>query len=203
MPDVDEAIALVSLDDVKEFLQVTADTFDSVLGDLINSICAAANSYTGRYLASKSYIEYYDAEGMLLALKNYPVTALTSIYDDPAIPPVFGVGTLVSSTDYQVDKESGLVRRLALPFYGGIGNAKVTYVAGYTLTTVPYDLALALKKWIAPEYIKTFKEPARIGVTQFTQGDRTTTYSKDAIPADVVEILNRYRRVGSSNWGIA
>lgn len=206
MANVDATLALVTLDEAKEYLEVEGDGKDSILGGLVNAVSQTINSYCGRHFIRQSLTEYYDGpedDCKLLTLNEYPIGAVTTIHDDPRIPPVFDTGTLVAVTDYQVDKAAGLIRRIYLPFCKGIGNVKVVYTGGYLIGSLPADLVLAAKKMLALEYTVKWKDVSRLGVKSISQGDRTTTYIEDAIPKEIVQVLNRYRRVGSASWGIA
>jgi uncharacterized phiE125 gp8 family phage protein len=195
---IDLTVALIALADAKAFLQITGSTQDGIIGDLINEVSVWIKNYVGHELLSATYTEYYDGDGTEeLILKNFPVTTLTSVNDDPTR--VFGAATAKSvASDVMLDASAGVVR---LWNNGGIfqrarGNLKVVYVAGYSLATMPYDIQLAVRKMVAFLYRSSYAMP-KIGVQTETVGDRTTTYFNEEILKDVGGILKPYRSVFS------
>ncbi len=194
---IDTAIALIALADAKAFLQITASTQDAILGDMINEVSVRINNYVGHTLLSASYTEYYDGDGTQeLILRNFPVTALASVNDDPQR--AFTVNTAKNvSADVMLDGGSGIVRLWA---NGGVflrarGNVKVVYTAGYSLATMPYDIQQAARKMVAFLYRSGYAQP-KIGVQTETVGDRTTTYFNEEILKDVGGMLKPYRSIG-------
>lgn len=189
---VDTTIALVSLADQKEYLGIASGTTseDSILSFFINEISARCNSYTGRFILSKSYTEYYDGDGSEeLFLKNYPVTVVSSIYDD--VNREFNSNSLISSDNYIVETTSGIIRlwnRMA--FNCGKANIKIVYTAGYAIANVPGDLKGAVKRWVALLYQKYVHK--RWDQQSESIGDNTMTFIEEAIPKEVAAALDNH-----------
>ena len=191
---IDSAVALVSLDEMKRYMKIPPPGTDEldVLADLINDASAWASSYTGRNFLQANYTEFYDGDGSnMLILNNYPVVSLTSINDDPAR--VFGASSNIDiSIQVQIRKDSGVVRLWTYAFNQGSGNVKVVYSAGYPLASVPYDLRLAVKKIVADQYRHGFSA-GHVGIKAENIGDKSITFSEEAMPKDAKDILDGYR----------
>lgn len=191
---IDTAIALVSLAEAKAFLQITASTQDTIVGDLVNSCSEWVNNFVGHDLLEADYEEYYDGDGTEeLILKNFPVTELTLLNDDPQR--AFAAPTAKNiSADVMLDSGAGIVRlwNNGGAFFRARGNVKVTYSAGYDIDAMPYDIRLAVKKLVAFLYRASYAQP-KMGIQTETTGDRTTTYFNEEILKDVAGLLKPYR----------
>jgi len=94
--------------------------------------------------------------------------------------------------DIKVDPDRGQIRKYS-KFPEGFRNIYVTYTAGYSSTTMPEDLKLAVK--ILTKYIIQRREEETFGVDSFWAGNIKTMFEKEAIPLEAKQILDRYRRV--------
>lgn len=191
---LDTTNALVSLDDAKDFLKIATEESDAVVTSLINRASAWANTYTQRLLLSRALTEYYDGDGEEeLLLRQYPVTALTNIYDDPLR--AFGAGTAIDvAANVILDNEKGIIRlwNQAAAFNSGKANIKVVYTAGYALASVPESVKEAVLVYIGHAYRREYLDQ-KFGVSSETIGDRTTTYAASDIPEKAKVLLNPYR----------
>lgn len=116
-------MALVTKTEVKDYLRLdkysTAE--DAFLDDLIAAAQAEMEVKHGRRLEyQSSIVEKYNGQGEAqLFLKCYPVVSVTQVKVD---------GTVLNSTNYDIDPEKGIL-------YGcweeGFQNIEVTYSAGY------------------------------------------------------------------------
>lgn len=128
---------------------LTGTTEDTRLTALIARVDAQIAAWLGYTPASAggsasamtaTYTDYLDGpdddDASILRLGTWPIQSVTSIYDDANR--AYGATTLVSSSDYELDAERGLV--LALPtgahasWTSSLRAIKVTYVAGYSTT---------------------------------------------------------------------
>lgn len=191
---LDTVNALVSTDDAKAFLKIESESEDPIIEGFINKASIWANDFTQRLLLSRTLTEYYDGEGETeLLLRQYPVTALTSLYDDTLR--AFGAGTAIDiANNVVLDGEKGIVRlwNQAVAFNDGIANVKVVYTAGYALASVPESIKEAVLLYIGNLYRRQYQDQ-RFGVSSETIGDRTTNYSNDEFPAKAKALLNPYR----------
>ena len=127
---------LVSLHHVKEWLNIQDDEKDAFLQILIASLSRMVENYTGRMLLNDAYTEYFDGNGgRHLKLTHYPIYDNGSnfnLYIDAARE--FGASTAVSSSDFYLDTDRGIIELLGdseyLSFPKGFRNVKVSYTAG-------------------------------------------------------------------------
>lgn len=201
MATLDTAIALVSLDEAKEFCKITASTDDALLNGLINKVSALANQYTGRHLLQKTHTLYFNGTGTPeIIVPEFPIISVTSLNDD--LDRSFGSSTAIDvSADVLVDKEGGILTlwNTERAFQVGRGNVKLVMSAGYALASVPYNLALAVDRGVQSFYDKATKR--RGDVVSETVGDRTTTFVVSDLPVDVKALLNPYKqRVGCTEY---
>lgn len=191
---IDTALALVSLADVKTYLGISGSSEDGLIGDLINAASAAANAFTGRFLLSKTYTEFYNGNGEAeLILKNLPIISVTSLYNANN-ERVFDATTEIDvSEDVLLLKEEGVLRlwNNESAFIAGVANVKVVYVAGYALASVPQDIQYAIKLWVGKAYQK-FDKKVHLLQSQ-SVGDQTFTFDKREMSAEVEGLLAPYK----------
>src|SRR5262245_54566045 len=123
---VDATIALCTLDELKEAVRATGtSTDDTALEHLVDRASMFANTYCGRQLLQKSYVEFYDGDGTKeLMLNNYPIVSVTHLYDDPNRD--YDASTeLVADDDYLLESKAGIIRLPLTIFNKGIHNVKV------------------------------------------------------------------------------
>lgn len=197
---LDTTVALISLEDAKVYAlkttgaAVIADAVTNILNDLINEVSRSVNTFVGRHLLSKARTEYYNGSGEAeLQLKHYPIISIASLYNDTEAR-LFNSSTQVSvSTNVLQLVDKGIIRlwNNESAFNYGRANVKITYTAGYALASVPQDIQMAVRKWVAKEYHKYDK--AQHLVQSETIGENTKTYILEAMPKDVRELLLSYR----------
>ena len=190
---LDSANVLTDLDTAKNYLQLEmAETKDNnTVIQFINSASWFCNSYTYRKLKSRSLTEYYSGDGEnVIFTNNYPITAITNVYDDPDRS--YGADTLIDSGDlvympndlaYKIVYDGGTFTR-------GIKNLKVEYTAGYE--TVPYDLEEACLQVVGMFWNNIDK--GWLGVIAQTLADGNINIESTFIPKSALTILDVYRR---------
>ncbi len=200
MPTLDTAIALVALQDVKDFLTISGSTEDSKLTYLINEVSRWIASFCGRNFVSTTYTEYYDGTGTdELMLKNYPIISVTSLHDDPAR--VFGSNVAKSvAADVLVYKNTGTLKlwNKEGAFQVGVANVKVVYVAGYA--PIPAEIQMACKRLIAVLYLRQTNR--NFDIQSQTVQQQTTSYLISDMPPNVKAILNGYRKLDRQQGGL-
>ena len=157
----------------------------------INNASWFCNNYTHRLLLSRSSTEYYSGDGTnSLLVNNYPITAITHIYNDLAR--VYGAGTEITLTDlvflpqdlaYKIVYDGGV-------FTKGIKNLKVEYTAGYA--TIPWDLQEAALELCA-FYWDNF-ENKLFGKVAMSMADGSIRLATTGIPKSVLTVLEHYRK---------
>lgn len=137
------ANALVTLAQGKSHLDIkVADTTQDTRVELfINAVSDYIEHVTLRRLKTQSYTHRFTADGTpYLLLREYPVTAVASVYDDATW--VFAGPSLVAATDYDIFKDAMLIRKSPSLWDASKSMAlRVAYTAGFTV--VPWDLQLA------------------------------------------------------------
>lgn len=119
---------LVSLADVKAYLNITSSSSDDELRQFVLEATDIAERLTSRQLRRKTYTDTYSGSTQTLNLRQTPIVSVTSVTES---------GTaLVENTDYVVDTVLGVLTRgtSTQPRYWkpGAGNITVVYVAGET-----------------------------------------------------------------------
>jgi hypothetical protein len=185
------ANALVTISDAKGILKKTDDQDLTFLEALIDGVSVHFNGETGRTLMSATYTaEKFDGSGWAdFWLPNYPVTALTSVYENDAL--------LIVDTDYYAYLSEGRLRRTAAGWPGEFGlwsalpkAIKITYTAGYSALTIPSDLKLAALIQISQGWDK-FLHKSWGQSTRSIAGQSVSFEENDAF---VSRILEKYKR---------
>ena len=177
-------MALVTLDTVKTFLQITGTSSDTILNLYIDLISSEINAYVGRNLDETYYVdeplEYqfskYDPSSNRpldvrepnpqVFLREYPVQGLE----------ITSRGTTVPTSDYTLDHRNGVVTFFK-SYTDYKERLKASYTAGYTTITgatytVPSNLQL-----VALEGVKRLYTNG--GAAEESSGDVTSKKVKD------------------------
>jgi hypothetical protein len=171
------------------------DTVIGRVGAIFAAWCGYPPSSTGGApsMESASYTRYYDGPGGRdLILDVWPVTAITSIYDDPTRDWTSS-SYLVSSSDYAiVDGERGQVLLKSTASWGAWGKAeksiKVAFTAGFT--TVPADIKQAAA--LAVRHVWGLRRNQ--GKENVSEGGISISLrDEDALPDVVQQILSMRR----------
>jgi len=187
---VNSAIALTTLEGLKEYLQLSGTSDDALLAVIINGISQRVHDFCQRNLLSASYTHYFNGNGRReLLLAKAPVTAVTSVHEDHLR--VWGDDTLVAAADRVVEPCG---RMLCINnkdvWTRGILNIKVIYTAGYSLATLPASVDLAVKEFCAAAYYKA--KNRRHDVQSESLGDKTINYIQVNMPPQVEGALRPY-----------
>lgn len=188
---VDSSVALVTLEQLKEYLQITTGSGDdALLASIINGISSRVHDYCQRNLLSKSYTQFYSGRGTeTLMLAMAPVTAVSKVCEDPLR--VFGTDTEILRANMIIEP-CGRIKCFngKTYWYRGNLNIKVVYTAGYSLAALPPSIALAVKEFMAAAYWKA--KNRRFDVQSESLGDKTINYLSVDMPPQVVGALAPY-----------
>lgn len=181
---------LCSLDALKTYLDITENTKDTMLTQLLEYATERFQTLTHRVIPkTKHEDEKHDGtEQQWFYVDNYPIIGITSIYWDSDGD--YETEDLVESDNYRYDANSGKVWRTAGTWAKGLNAIKITYTAGYE--TIPKDVETFVKKLAALEYKRSDQD--RIGVLSHSFGDATTSYDTQNLPDDLGAIVEDYRR---------
>lgn len=190
---LDTTIALVTMDEAKEFIGKTDDKDLSVLDTFVNSVCEFIRGYTGRNFPTTTYTSLLlDGSGWPdMWLPNWPITALTSVYENDTL--------LVENTDFYQYADLGKLSRIAALWPTELGlwtsrpkGIKVTYTAGYTAGAMPKDLKSACLIQVSSYWTKFLHKSW--GEASRSVASQSVTYNEEDILPVVTATLNRYRR---------
>jgi uncharacterized phiE125 gp8 family phage protein len=189
---------------VKALLDITSSTHDTVLGTMIAAASRRIESYIDRPLELTARTETYPMlpRQSVLFLRAYPVSAVTSIKVSAGWD--FAAATAISSSDYYVDSESGMVNFNHFPILPGLleGGAaqnavQVVYTAGLaadvaTLIADYPDIAYAADAQVVAMWRR---RDSPQGSTYSVGGSSMTYEVPLKMVPDVVEALTPYRRL--------
>jgi len=147
---VTEVDRIVSVDDMKEFLRVSHDSHDDLIGTLIDGCQSWIESVCGIKLAESSYAGYMDGGGVSLWPEFRPVISITSVTDSET-------GTAESTDNYHLRFDSQVVHDGESRWSDGRGRWLVSYTAGYGGTgddsvDIPNGLKVALMHLVRRAY---------------------------------------------------
>jgi hypothetical protein len=160
---------------------------DPLLNRLITSVSDWIKSYCNRDFTQTTYTEYRNgwANQTKMALKNYPVSSVTSLYINGTLVPQSTAANVAG----WVENGGFLYLRGGLTFTTGYANVVITYVAGYA--TIPYDLEQACIEITSWRY----REKDRIAQANKNVGGENITFSMESAPKDAIRTLQEYTRV--------
>lgn len=195
-------MALITTTEAKQQIPGLSGTADDAL---LTEFISVAGGLIAKYLGypsatvggtptaeSASYTRYLDGPGgRLLSLDVYPVTAVSSIYDDPAWD--YTASYLVSGTDYAiVEGDRGMIMLSSTSTHGAWSAEKraikATFTAGYA--TVPDWLQQAARITVRALYDSRNSQ----GKENKSEGGVNVSFVKAAaLPAEAKQILAPYR----------
>lgn len=172
---------------VKTYLKIAATVTndDALLADIINKVEQMFKIATQLDLEQAAYTEYYNGDGTdMLLLRHYPVSAITALYDDT--DRVYGADTEISSEDFVLDENAGIIRLDGLTFAQGLKNIKVVYTAGHS--PVPEDIQLALIQLTVADYLEV------AGAVNVVEG-QDFIYKPAKLRSEAEKVINSRRRI--------
>lgn len=186
---------LVSLAGAKLELGITDTASDTLLATWITQTSSDIAVYIGRTLARETVSQDFDLTSGLvfLRLTRRPVASITSVTED---------GILLDTTDYQVEPNSGLLRR-RFSDGGRTGwralRVVVVYVGGYVL---PDDLNPTLTRacyaWLKHRWASKDRDPGLRsvnvpGVQEESYFDPLRSSGSGGVPDEVSTLLDMFR----------
>lgn len=202
--------ALASLSDLKAYMGGLAGSGqDEALNQSLNEATALIEGRVGRELVTRGAFDEYHSIGPRDALfelyvSEWPIIAVTAVFEDSGWPRTYGVDFELAPTDYEVSKSEGFIRRLGhgapMPWQTGSRVVRLTYSAGYrnqlgqpvAALPVPYDLKKAAL-FVAASIFKE-SERQRWGVSAVTDAVGTVTRYVGHFTVEIEKDLRRYER---------
>ena len=198
------AYALVTLNEVKEALQISGSDDDARLSGYINRATDMIETYCGHRFLRATYTDevYSGNNGYRLPLRNWPVVSISSIsnrtgdFNNPS-------WTTVDSGNYTLVTEGGKDRGLvysAIGWPSSSGNFKITYIAGYATTAdIPGDIKEACIELVSFLYARAKATPGMKSETlgRYSYTLETPTSGKGGIieRLGLDSILDAYRNM--------
>lgn len=140
---------IVSLDDMKLYLKIEDDTYDTFLTQQLSFIQAAIENYCRRKFDATTYIQTFykdDYEvSKEIALYSFPVNSITSIVEDTVT---------LAPTNYRLHKGTGYIIRPETGFFTSAKETVVTYEAGYSYANMPISLQHVVYSLVSERYSK-------------------------------------------------
>jgi hypothetical protein len=187
-----------TLANVAGYLNVQGTGDNALLTRLIAAASGFVDSYTGRPngLAEAPYTDNRNGNGKaVMTLLNAPIQTVTGVVvDGVAVDPLPApaIGTYAPSTPAFTFDESK-VQLWGTCFTRGVGNVSISYTAGFFASGSPDpQIEQAVIDLVALKY----KQRDRVGMTsQVLQGIGTVSFLVRDLPADLVAVLDTYKRV--------
>lgn len=178
---------LCSRTNLKSYLGLTGTGHDDTLDMLIDAASEAIESYCRRSFGVTAHVEYHDGGHDRIVLRHRPVTALTGLWDDLARE--FSDSSEITSDDYVLDSDLGILHLDAGTFAEGIRNVKVSYSAGYS--TIPDDLSQACILLAAAWFNQG--RAGGDGLRAQTLAGVAHQFGQQPLPESVRQLLSSYR----------
>lgn len=199
-------MAIITAAQARDYLPgITGTGQDTLLEELITRAEAAialrlhfppASAGGARSIEQTTYTHYVGRvpgvgviDSATIQLPVRPVTAITTIHDDPDW--TYPAGDLVASADYVVDGEAGIVRLVPNSTHGGfstgIGAVRVVYVAGWTTDPSQMRTAVAL---LVQHYWRLRKDGGRSSVSE---GGVSDQLRDETMPDSVAQLVDPYQ----------
>lgn len=179
---------------VKDYLEISAATYDTLITNLITRVCAFIESYCDRTFTNATYTdEIYSGGKKFIFLKNYPVTEFTKIeYKSGSnSSPTW---TAFTVNDYDLIDERKLRRAGGFApgenavWPAGVNNIRITYKAGYAV--VPSDLEQLIIELVA----KKFNQRKSDGINNESVEGVSIGWTKTLSPEQKI-VLNKFRKI--------
>lgn len=194
-------MAIITKDDLKEYLQISNNSSDNILTNLSNNVSAAIERFCSRKFTAARRTEIHSGTGDSdkLFIENPPIVAISAIWDDPDRS--FGSESLFATADYVSFASAGYIQLVSTSrstlnptnaprFSKGVGNIRITYTAGYT--TAPFDIVQAAILWAAPQW--KLADQKLHGVSSIERGGSIQSFQNlRVMPPEVKELLKPYR----------
>lgn len=205
-------MALATLEEIKNYLQINSTNEDARLANLVNYASSIVETYCNRNFEQANVTEYRDGGRNSVFVDRIPINSINVVAEyngssyvtlngpnaDGSLPD--NVTSNSNALQYVWDSETGEITRLDYPqarlrssvlgvpiFDNYPKGVKITYNGGYS--TIPYDLKMAVL-----DYVKMLHKHEEISRNVAFQGEAKTTHPLAAnFPAHIKRVLDLYR----------
>jgi hypothetical protein len=195
---LDTTINIITLGDLKQYIEGSttgSSTYDERYNQLINGVSGFFNMHCDHTLKMTTYSSGvepdYDGNGTAhLYLRNFPVsTSGVAVLIDNDWQ--WTTDTIVPTSDISVYRDDGHIFLKGEIFKTGHQNVRVLYAAGYTDTSMPYDLKRAALE-LCQFYWNRETKKDRIGVRNESFEGGSRSFETD-MPWSVIKLLEHHR----------
>lgn len=188
-------MALITTEEVVNLGNINDASAEAVIDLLIPGVQARAERHCMRKFDLATYTETHDAhEGQrLFYVKNPPLVAITTLtHNEPLSPQVINqTNNVRQEADYLQRGEVRLHNGEGV-YYAGPGSIKIIYTGGWSTSTCPGDLKVALIQQVLYE----LNHSERIGLQGLRGDGAAAEYDeRDGFAAQVADVLDSYRLV--------
>jgi hypothetical protein len=156
---------------------------------LIEWVQARAEAIITRKIESDTYTWYLDGNGSdTINLPVWPITSMTSVSYDWTR----AFTETLETTDYEIDENTGILTFLTCEPTGR-RTIKIVAVAGWTSTTVPADIKMAMLEAISWNYVR-FANKA-FGVMNQASPEGLTVGYEMVLPMGCERVFEMYRDI--------
>ncbi len=199
----------MSLQEAKDYLQITANTFDNLLNMLIDQASDMVEVYCNRKFALKVREELYTGDGTFsLMLDAYPVVDVYYLTQD-INKDTKTTNNLIAPNKYLVQPDTGILELyddifwMAFGqyqgFYSGIYNSLynrniyIKYLAGYA--TIPASVKSVVLDVVSKKFYDI--RDKRFGVNSKASNGESISFSDSDLSKGNKASLSRFRRIGA------
>lgn len=191
-------MALDTLANVKLHLGITTSADDALLTQLQAAADAFIEEHCSRTFTGGSFTEDHPGGARAVFLRNFPVSAVTSVKVDTNR--VFGAETTLDASDYILHAERGVIESVEGPFVPFAAPASVRVAYTTPSSQVPAAVTRAYAELIGHWYreAKTAVATGQQNLLQQTSGTTVTEYPWGQsggfrLPTGVLQLLEPYR----------
>ena len=209
--------ALVSLAELKAYLEAAGPTQDPNLEDAINGATAWLEGKVNRHLVTRgdvTELHTIPGGGAALQLSQPETIAVASVHESTQLPPLYDATTLLTADDdYALDREAGRIIRLSsgapFPWATGYRAVQVVHSYGYRdrngLPAPAKPIPEDIRRICLTVAAAMFQEGAnqRWGTSSVTDAQGSVTRFTGYLPPSQMRALKSYRHYDFARTWVA
>lgn len=187
------SIQLISLAELKIFLEEDGTDFDNLLLPIIQEVSAQIESHLNRKLKEVARTEYFSGGRSFYQLRAFPINT------SPAPVILVDDDTQVVDSDYYINHEHGFIEFLQDTPNWRPKIVKITWTGGYVETTSVLAVGDDLKGACKQQCAHLFRRRDDLGLTNTSTPDGTISAQSgiDLLP-NVKKVLRDHRLLGDT-----
>jgi hypothetical protein len=179
MIELSNAIDIVTLSQIKNYLELWTTVYDSRLTAILSAMTLEMEKYCGRILRKANIVETYFDPFLNLSNDNEIKTQEFPIISVDSISTVYdGSETIIEDSEYVVIKDRGKIRLTnSVSTWLGADRATIAYTSGWDVA--PYDLQEILIQLVQMRFEQGNTSTANRGPVKFERVDGAVSVSYD------------------------